>query len=279
MKLSVIIPTFNEEKDILNCLKSLESQTYKNFEVLVVDDGSRDSTENIVKKYKPKKYTLKYHKQNHQGPAAARNKAALKAKGDVLVFVDADMTFDKDFLKKLVEPIQKGKAVGTFSKEEYVSNWDNVLARFWNYVEGWEAKKRHPKNYPDKQKVFRAISKDSFEKVGGFSKGGYTDDYTLYEKIGEEAVNAKGAVFYHRNPDSYSEIFNHAKWVGKREYKMGILGYVVGLVRSSLPVSIIKGLVRSAKHRSILGIPFHVAYDSGIFIGILEYALLKKRTK
>ena len=81
------------------------------------------------------------------------------------------MTFDKDFLKNLARPIEEGSVKGTFSKDEYVSNWENIWARCWSINEGWELKRRHPKNYPNHQPVFRAVLKSEFDRVGGFTPG------------------------------------------------------------------------------------------------------------
>ena len=277
--ISIIIPTYNELKVLLDCLKSLEKQDYSDFEVILVDDGSIDNTQELASDFKSKKYRLIFLKQNHKGPGAARNLGASKAKGDILVFVDADMTFDKDFLKNLVKPIEQKKAKGTFSKEEYVSNWENVWARCWNINEGWEAKKRHPKNYPSKQKVFRAILKSEFEKVKGFTPGGYNDDWSLSEKLDYEAEIAKNAKFYHKNPSSLKEIFLHAKWVGKRQYKFGLLGKIFALVRSSLPISVIIGFYKYIVHGESVFVIFKVIYDFGVFCGILISIFSKNLAK
>src|SRR3989338_7252998 len=217
MKISVIIPTYNEAQVIGECLLSLAKQSIKDFEVIVVDDGSTDDTLTVITKLQVS-YKLHVTRQKHQGPGVARNLGAKQAKGQILVFVDADMIFGKDFLRFLVKPIIEG-----------------------NYNEGWEHKKRHPKNYPDKQKVFRAILKSEFNKVGGFNKGGYTDDYTLYAKLGYMAESAPVAIFYHKNPSNLFDVFHQAKWVAKREYKFDIIGKIIALFRSSLPVSIIIG--------------------------------------
>src|SRR3990167_8387264 len=170
MKLSVIIPVYNEEDVIIDCLKSLSHQIYKDFEIIVVDDGSTDNL-------KLKSQNLKILTQNHKGPGAARNLGAKHAKGDILIFVDADMTFDKDFIKELVAPIKAGKGIGTFSKEEYLLNKNNDIAVCWNInryiLNKWKLdsqvySRMLPAGYPDKQEVFRAIKKSGFMKVGGF---------------------------------------------------------------------------------------------------------------
>lgn len=279
MKISVVIPTYNEANVIQSCIESLGEQTYEDFEIITIDDGSTDKTPQILRgasKILPNFYFLE---QNHKGAGAARNLGAKKAKGEVLVFVDADMTFDENFLDKLSEPIREHSSKGTFSKEEFVANWDSPWARCWNINEGWEEKRRHPKNYPDHQPVFRAILKSEFEKVGGFTPGGYDDDWSLSKKLGYEAIAAPGAVFYHKNPSSLGEIFKHARWVGKRKYKLGYLGYAVALLRSSFPASIIVGLYKSLKNKNLRFVIFKAVYDFGIFTGVLEYMFSGRGSK
>ena len=199
--------------------------------------------------------------------------------GEILVFVDADMTFDKNFLRMLIKPITAGKVQGTFSKYEYVANWDNVLARCWNINEGWEPKRRHPKNYPDKQPVFRAILKSEFDRIGGFTPGGYNDDWSLAKKLGYEAVSAPGAIFYHKNPGSLHEIFFHAKWVGKRPYKLGIFGAGVALIRSFFLISIIVGAFKAVFYKTPLFLPFKILYDAGLSLGIIGMLVSHKMAK
>ncbi|MBP4137802.1 glycosyltransferase family 2 protein [Flavobacterium geliluteum] len=87
---SVIIPTYNRANDLDRCLKSLQHQTYKNFEVLVCDDGSTDNTKEIVEKYNSI-LKIKYIKdENFGGPARPRNKGISEAKGDWICFLDSD---------------------------------------------------------------------------------------------------------------------------------------------------------------------------------------------
>lgn len=271
--ISIIIPTYNEKGVLEKCVESLGEQTLDNIETIVVDDGSTDGTLDILKSLKRFLPNLEFIKQSHLGAGAARNAGAKLSKGEILVFIDADMTFDKDFLKNLIAPIIEGKAKGTFSKEEYVSNWNNVWARCWSINEKWEPKRRHRKNYPDHQPVFRAILKSEFGKIGGFTPGGYDDDWSLYKKLKYEAVNAPGAIFYHKNPDNLIEVFEHAKWVSKRKYKLGIIGKIYNLIVYCLPDSIWQGFWKTIFKREPLFIVFKIVYDFGVFLGILEFIL------
>ena len=279
MKISVIIPTYNEKSVLGSCIESLGDQTLTDFEIIVVDDGSTDGTVEILRNLQLIIPNFRFFVQKHKGAGAARNLGAKHAKGRILVFVDADMTFDRDFIRNLTLPIVEGLSKGTFSKEEYVSNWENVWARCWNINEGWEEKRRHSKNYPDIQPVFRAILKSEFDKVGGFTPGGYDDDWSLSRKLGYGAVAAPGAIFYHKNPSSLTEVYNHAKWVGKRRYKLGLVGLLVALIRSSFPVSLIVGLSKSFAILNFKFLIFKLVYDFGIFVGVLEFLVTKKSSK
>lgn len=88
--ISIIIPTYNRANDLDRCLNSLQNQTYKNFEVLVCDDGSTDYTEDIVKKYNSLLKIQYIKDENFGGPARPRNNGLKKAKGEIIAFLDSD---------------------------------------------------------------------------------------------------------------------------------------------------------------------------------------------
>lgn len=271
MIISVIIPIFNEKEVIQNCLLSLRDQSLKGLpenteiELIVVDDGSNDGSYDIAKEYADL-----IIKQDHLGTAIARNKGAEVAKGEILVFVDGDMTFDKEFINKLITPIAEGRTIGTFSKEEFLSNKNNPWATFWNINRGLPKDRMHPDNYPDHQAVFRAILKKEFNKVNGFNSTGYADDWTLAKKLGVEATLSKGAIFYHKNPDNLGEIFTQARWFGKNEFITGNLSRkLYNLLRYSLPVSLIKGVITSIKFCEPRFIIFKIDFDFAVTLSII----------
>lgn len=97
-KFSIIIPVHNVEKYLKKCLDSVMNQTYKNYEVIVIDDGSTDDSKKIAKKYKVNLIETEF-----VGVSEARNMAIKKAKGDYLVFLDSDDWWDEELLEKLNE--------------------------------------------------------------------------------------------------------------------------------------------------------------------------------
>lgn len=267
--ISVIIPVYNEERMIGACLESLANQSLLPEEVIVVDDGSIDKTSKILSEIKVITVikAIKIIKQKHSGAGAARNLGVKNAKGEVLVFVDGDMRFHRTFLEDLTEPIRNGKSRGTFSKMEFIANWNNVWARFWNYRRGISEPRAVPENYPNFSPVFRAILKSEFERVGGFDeKKGYNDDWSLSEKLGYKATEAK-AVFYHNNPDSLLEAIKQARWEAKRKYKLGIFGGLGNLGRGlSKLVKIEDSLLKT-----VFYLLFLILTDLIAVLGMIEY--------
>jgi glycosyltransferase involved in cell wall biosynthesis len=109
MKISAIIPAYNEEKMIKDAILSLKEQQFpkKDFEIVVIDDGSSDRTSEIAKKYADKVV-----KQKNSGPYIARNRGAKIAKGEILVFIDADTRVEKNFFKEIMRTMMDEKIVG-----------------------------------------------------------------------------------------------------------------------------------------------------------------------
>lgn len=271
---TAVLAVYNAESTIESCLKSLLTQSVP-IEIIIVDDGSTDTT--IIRIIEVLgSYPHILLKQNHGGPALARNMGSAHAKTGILLFVDADMVFDPDYVSDLIAPIQKGEVIGTYTVEERVSNWDNTWARCQNIEEGWEAKKRFPKNPPKHGTDFRAILKTEFDRIGGFDNIGYTDTWSLFRKLGLRPLSTR-AICYHHNPGSLSAVFRQARWSAKRPYKYGILGTLYALARTSLPISLILGLAKSP--RESLYLIYKITYDLGRFVGILEMLLTGRLAK
>jgi len=98
--ISVIIPTYDASSFIRQCLENILSQSYKHLEVIVVDDGSKDNSVEIIKRY-----PVKLIQQENQGAAAARNTGMQAATGEYLHFMDADDLVNLDFYQRLLAAI------------------------------------------------------------------------------------------------------------------------------------------------------------------------------
>ena len=102
-KVSIIIPIYNAEKYIQTTVDSVLSQTFSDWELLLIDDCSKDHTSSICEKLVQSDNRITYIRQNENGgPAKARNVGIDYAKGEYLAFVDSDDTIEPTFLEKLV---------------------------------------------------------------------------------------------------------------------------------------------------------------------------------
>lgn len=101
IKFSVLIPVYNAEKYLSECIESVLDQTYHNFEIILVDDGSTDSSGKICDLYEKKDERIKVYHQNNQGLIMARRKAIDKSSGDFYLFLDSDDYWDADLLETI----------------------------------------------------------------------------------------------------------------------------------------------------------------------------------
>ncbi len=104
-KVSIIVPFYNAEMFIERCIISIIEQSYKNFELLLIDDGSTDKSYTICEKIKKGHSNIKLFKKKNGGPSSARNYGIDKATGKYIMFVDADDCISKDCLKKMIETV------------------------------------------------------------------------------------------------------------------------------------------------------------------------------
>ena len=102
---SIIIPAYNSEHYLEECLNSVMSQTFKNFEVIIVNDGSSDSTEEICRKFALNYANLLYFAQDNKGPLAARKNGLNNASGKYILWLDSDDYLDGSALETLYQYI------------------------------------------------------------------------------------------------------------------------------------------------------------------------------
>ncbi|MFQ6739306.1 MAG: glycosyltransferase family 2 protein, partial [Alphaproteobacteria bacterium] len=101
-KVSVIIPVYNTEKFLPQCLNSIIYQTYKNLEIIIVNDGSTDNSDEICQTFAKHDKRIKIIYQTNSGVSAARNKGLLNATGDYVHFIDSDDYINLDYYEKII---------------------------------------------------------------------------------------------------------------------------------------------------------------------------------
>lgn len=126
-EVSVILPTYNKASYLDLTLTGYELQTYKEFEILLVDDGSQDNTREIINKYMDK-LNIKYIYQQNAGRSAAKNAALRQVAGEYIIFADDDRIPDPRFVSEHLQTLKKDSSFVTIgSKYEVLSNWHDGL--------------------------------------------------------------------------------------------------------------------------------------------------------
>lgn len=122
IKISVIVPVYNMEKYLEKCLDSLVNQTLKEIEIIAVNDGSKDKSINILKKYSKKYKNIKIYDHDNQGISKTRNFGIEKATGEYIAFIDSDDYVDTRMFEIMYKKAKK-------------DNLDIVVCDYYNYYE------------------------------------------------------------------------------------------------------------------------------------------------
>ena len=204
MFVSIIIPTFNGGARIAACLDAVRAQTSeRDVEILVVNDGSTDNTEEVVRAYPG----IRLISQSNGGPAAARNRGALEARGEIIVFTDDDCVPTPGWLTAMTDPFKDPDVVGV--KGVYRTHQRRLVARFVQveYEDKYRLMSHLPKiDFIDTYSA--AFRRDRFLEVNGFDTSfpvACAEDVDLSYRMSARGWTMKfvpTAVVYHTHPDT-----------------------------------------------------------------------------
>lgn len=199
---SVVIPVFNGGASLAGCLDALDNQTVDRelYEVIVVDDGSRDGSASIAASH-----GSSVVRQRHQGAASARNTGARQARGDILLFTDADCEPAPDWIEKMLTRFEDPELVGV--KGAYKTRQSSLVARFAQaeFEEKYDRMKRRPViDFVDTYSA--GYRRDTFRRIGGFDPAiRYVEDQELSFRLALAGCKLQfepAAVVYHQHPVS-----------------------------------------------------------------------------
>ncbi len=244
-KFSIVIPVYNQEKYVEKCLKSVFTQSFKDYEVIVVNDGSTDKSETIIKAMK---MPVKYFKTSNQGLSEARNYGIKQSIGEYIIFLDSDDYIEKDLLLNLsiinddvvryqIQRVEMNGEIKALVEEPFYSiTGPEAFEKLVNYkiVESAGA-------YAVKRKYWL---KNKFE----FAKGKYHEDFGLMpmvimkaasissiEYIGYNYVQHQNSIMHGANElKKANDVFDHyfmlLKFINElkcdNDYKLTFRSYI-----------------------------------------------------
>ena len=221
MNVSIIIPTYNRKPILEKCLGALENQklnkNVKNYEIIVVDDGSSDGTSSWIKKNKDILPHVVLFEQEHGGPALGRNLGVINSKYEIIIFIDSDLVVLDNFLTchvdKLLSSWAKGnKKCFTYGSVVNTSNFQNPLSERYKLI--------------DTSFAFFATGNVAISRELIMSVGLFDTSFSLYgwedlelgerlKKIGTKLIKCQEAVGFHWHPpfhlDQIESLINQEK--------------------------------------------------------------------
>lgn len=184
-KFSLIIPAYNVEKYIKKCLDSVLDQTYNNYEIIIINDGSTDNTSKILESYKSNK-KIKIINQENKGLSNARNTGVSNAKGDYILFIDSDDFIEKELLEILNKTIKDEDLIRF--QIRILDETNKIIKEYkeetFNNLNGIEAFNKLSKYNLVELAVCYAYKKDTFLKNNyKFEEKTYHEDFGLIPYI------------------------------------------------------------------------------------------------
>jgi glycosyltransferase involved in cell wall biosynthesis len=188
MKISIIIPVYNSEKYLKQCLDSILKQTYKNLEIVLVDDGSKDSSLKMCNEYSKSDKRIKVFSKENGGTSSARNYGLKHITGEYVIFIDNDdYILDENSFSNIIILLKKNKP--DILLHNCIYYWENT------------GKFTYPKTDFDRKEI---INKNKYEALDYLIKNNiYT--YTVWDKVIKTSVIKNNNILFSegkRNEDS-----------------------------------------------------------------------------
>lgn len=219
MKISVIVPCYNQGNYLSDAITSVLKQTYTQWECIIVNDGSTDNTEEIAQQWCRKDNRIKYIKQKNGGVSAARNAAIRASAGDYILPLDADDKISKDYVEQALNVLEKDPEVTLVYAE---ADYFGTKTGHWALTE-YDYKSLLTRNLIYCSAIYR---KADWQTVGGYDEEAKDiEDWEFWLRLlyGEKKVHRIRTVgFYYRHHENSRNL----AIVLNDEKRMAIEGYI-----------------------------------------------------
>ena len=222
MRFSIIIPVYNRPQEVDELLESLCHQTIKDFEVVVVEDGSSEKCDTVCEKYADKLELHYYYKPN-SGPGPSRNYGAERSQGEYLLILDSDVIVPETYLETIQNELDRepcdafggpDRAHASFTPIQKAINYSMTSFFTTGGIRG--GKKKMDKFYPRSFNL--GIKKSVYEALGGFAPMRYGEDIDLSTRIFKGGYSCRlfpEAFVYHKRRVKFSAFFRQVKHSGE----------------------------------------------------------------
>lgn len=222
MQFSIIIPVYNRPQEIDELLESLCQQTLKDFEVVVVEDGSREKCDLVCDKYRDR-LSVSYHFKPNSGPGPSRNYGAERSQGEYLIILDSDVIVPENYLAIVKEELDKepcdafggpDRAHPSFTSIQKAINY--AMTSFFTTGGIRGGKRKMDKFYPRSFNL--GIKKSVYEALEGFAPMRYGEDIDLSTRIFKNGYSCRlfpEAFVYHKRRVKFSSFFRQVKHSGE----------------------------------------------------------------
>lgn len=276
MFFSVIIPVYNRPADLDELLQSLTQQTYKNFEVIVIEDGSHDAAESICDKFNQELLLIYQFKEN-QGQGFARNYGMKFAKGEFFIILDSDVILPPEYLGNLNQILSRRKLDAFGGPDAAAENFSNMqkamdfaMTSFWT-TGGIRGKMKDKSNYQARG-FNMGFSRQVFEKVGGFIDPNRGEDIELsmrIKKAGFKLELISEAFVYHKRKNTWSSFARQAYSFGQNRVNVSRFHPEAIQLVHFLPTLFLAYLLLG-----LLSLGFNLPFAWLIWLGLFGWTLL-----
>lgn len=214
MKYSLIIPVYNRPDEVDELLESLTTQTFTDFEVIVVEDGSARPCRDVVEKYTGR-MAVRYFMKPNSGPGQTRNYGAERAEGEFLIVLDSDCILPPGYLQAVEDELQREPADAFGGPDHAHESFSNVqkainyaMTSFFTTGGIRGGKKKMDKFYP--RSFNMGIRRDVYNALGGFSKMRFGEDIDFSIRIFKNGYRCRlfpGAWVWHKRRTDMKKFF------------------------------------------------------------------------
>ena len=204
MLVSIIIPCYNNSATIIEAVESARLQNHDKIEIIVVNDGSTDNSEEVITAYIQDKINISYHKKPNGGPSSTRNMGGNLANGEFLVFLDGDDRLHPDYVKKCLQVYHNQPNMNiVYSQAEYFGAKSGI----------WALNKFDINNFliDNCIPIYAMIRTQTFKTLGGFDEHlKFVEDWELWLNIiknyGANIHRIEESLYYYRKSETHKSL-------------------------------------------------------------------------